>query len=154
MKMNRKIVTLASFTLAGVLLAFAVAPLVGRAAAIAWPTAYAEWARASDFPELWLLLWSIAVDGLLGFGIAFAVVGLIALKFSMSSRWMTLSMLALGFLAGVYPLVPAYFGQLTLVTSSLVGRSWWGYGFEIALVLSVVATALLHSQVMRPRVGR
>jgi hypothetical protein len=154
MKMNRKIVTLASFTLAGVLLAFAVVPLVGRAAAIAWPPAYAEWVRASDFPELWLLLWSVAVDGLIGFGIAFAVVGLIALKFSVSSRWATLSVLALGFLSGVYFLVPAYFGQLTLVTSALAGRSWWGYGFEIAMVLSVVATALLHSQLMRRRTGR
>ena len=154
MKMNRKIVTFASLTLAGLLLAFAVVPLVGRAAAIAWPAAYAAWVGASDVPELWLLLWSIAVDGLLGFGVAFALVGLVALKFSGTSRGMTLSVLALGFLAGAYLLVPAYFGQFTLVTSSLVGRSWWGYGFEIALVLSTVAAAFLHSQVMRRRVGR
>lgn len=145
MTTQRKTLTLAFIALAGSLLAFATLPLTGRAAAIAWPAAFAGWVRASGAPELGLLLWSVAVVGLLGVGIAFGLVGLAVLKFSASSRALTLALLLIGFLAGRHVPVPASFGHYEFFSSAVLERAWWDYGMEIALVLSAAAAAHLHS---------
>jgi len=153
MNMTRKIMTLTCVALAGALLAFATIPSVGWAAAIATPAGFLESFRAAGAPELALLLWSFAVDGLLGIGLAFLVVALVALRFTDNSSVTTLVFLLCGFLMGSYFLVPHYFGGSSF-TTTLLGRRWWGYGVELALVVSALAAAFLHSQISRHRARR
>jgi len=154
MNMTRKIMTLTCVAFAGALLAFATIPSVGWAAAIATPAGFLEWFRAAGTLELAVLLWSFAVDGLLGIGLAFLVVALVALRFSDNSRVTTLVFLLFGFLLGSYFLVPHYFGDSSFIATALLGRRWWGYGVELALVVSALAAAFLHSQISRYRALR
>ncbi|NJN05507.1 MAG: hypothetical protein HC814_02675 [Rhodobacteraceae bacterium] len=151
--MNRKVITFVLIAFAGVALAFAVVPLLGRTTAIASPASYNDVFRAIGSIELANLVWNFAVVGLLGAGIAVFLACLLALWVARTSRFATIATFVAGFFVGGHVLTPIYFGQAEYITAVLFGRSWWGYGIELSVLCSAAAAALVHLRLSRRRSG-
>ncbi len=152
--MNRNLLTLILVGIAGAALAFAVAPLLGRTMAIASPAGYSDWFRSVDSVEAANLVWSFAVVGLLGAGIAVFLASLVAFQLATTSRAATLVTFVTGFFVGGHVLVPIYYGQDGHITSAFFQRGWWAYGLELSVVCSAVAAAFAHPRLSRRRGGR
>lgn len=152
--MNRKFLTLALIAIAGVAVAFAVVPLLGRTMAIASPDGYEDFFRSIGSVELANLVWSFAVVGLLGAGIAVFLACLVALRVSPTARLATIATFVAGFFVGGHVLVPVYYGQAAHITAVLFGRGWWGYGIELSVLFSAAAAAFVHARLSRRRSGR
>ncbi len=142
---SRMVVVSALVACAGVVVSFAVVPLIARTAAIVDSVGFLTWFAAIASPELASLLWSFAVVGLLGAGIAVFLACLVVLRVAGTSRVLTLVVFIAGFFIGLNVLVFYDHDQTDLISSVLLNRPWWGYGVELSVVFSVAAAALVHS---------
>jgi len=131
--------------LAGVVVAFASAQILGIILAVAIPSEFYTWFRELGSIETGIFIAELALIcstvGLLSFAVLSAVY-----RFIFPASGLSCLAFIIGVFLTVYIGMPLFYG---IPVSTPFARQWWGYGFEIAIVVASVAAYLFAGRLGR-----
>ena len=127
-----------AFFVTGIFVSLISVYLIGYTTAIAMPTSFLTF-----FGSFSIFVWDLFVVNFLGIGIIAFLFAFVVFRTLKQPKIVHGLVSALGILFGAYVVVPLLFG-IPLYYSFI--RSWWGYGFELCVLLAFVSAWFLSGR--------
>ena len=132
---TKELFQMAAIFTAGILISLIAVYLIGYTIAIAMPTGFLAF-----FGSLSLFLWDLLIVNFLGVGIIAFMSAFVIFRTIKQPRMLHGILAILGILCGAYIVVPLLY-DIPLYLP--INRSWWGYGFEICVLLAFITAWFL-----------
>jgi hypothetical protein len=129
-----------TFLVIGILVAAISMKSIGVTAALSTPTDFSSWFKANEMMELGILVWELVVVFGMGIGVLTFATLLAVFRFVLPATLGSLLAFFIGVLAMAYLIVPLV---NSMPINIFVGRPWYSFGFELAVLVSAVAAYLI-----------